>query len=178
MLIIGGFTAVLLATGAWKDRPLPIEGIDSYINKGLYYQNPFVYWYNHYHEPNYKGEQFEIKDNAIIIGGGLASMDIAKILMFETVEKALAEKGHEVDMFALEHGIDKVLQKLDLTLEDLGVSGCTIFYRRRAKDMPLSTMPTDTPEQLERAQMIREKILANYQRKYLFKLEECCGACW
>lgn len=170
-----GFTAVLLATGAWKDRPLPIEGIDSYINKGLYYQNPFVYWYNHYHEPNFKGQQFEVKDNAIIVGGGLASMDIAKILMFEIVQKALVEKGHEVDMFMLEHGIDKVLQKFDLTLDDLDVSGCTIFYRRRAKDMPLSTMPTDTPEQLERAQMIREKILGNYQRKYLFKLEECCA---
>ena len=31
-----GFTAVMLATGAWKDRPLPIEGIEhEYVNKGL-----------------------------------------------------------------------------------------------------------------------------------------------
>ena len=36
-----GFSAVLLATGAWRDRPLPIPGVDDYINKGLYYQNPF-----------------------------------------------------------------------------------------------------------------------------------------
>ena len=31
-----GFSAVLLATGAWKDRPLPILGIDRYVNRGLY----------------------------------------------------------------------------------------------------------------------------------------------
>ena len=54
-----GFSAVLLATGAWKDRPLPIYGIDRYINQGLYYQNPFIYWYNHFHEPNYSEMTFE-----------------------------------------------------------------------------------------------------------------------
>ena len=27
------FSAVLLATGAWKDRSLPIEGIDAFINE-------------------------------------------------------------------------------------------------------------------------------------------------
>ena len=107
-----GFSAVLLATGAWKDRPIPIEGISSYINKGLYYQNPFIYWFNHFHEPNYSGYQYETPDGTIIIGGGLASLDVAKVLMFETVKKALKARGHVVDLFSLDKSIAKVLNKI------------------------------------------------------------------
>lgn len=168
-----GFSAVLLATGAWKDRPLPIEGIDNYVNKGLYYQNPLVYWFNHYHEPNYQGQQFDIVDDAMVIGGGLASLDVVKILMIETVQKALQERGHEVDMFTLDRSIAKVLDQLGYTLNDLGLKGCTLFYRRRDIDMPLSPMPTDTPEQLEKAQKVRKKIMENFLKKYLFKFEPC-----
>ncbi len=168
-----GFTAIILATGAWKDRPLPIDGIDEYIDKGLHYQNAFVHWFNHKHEPNYTGPAMEIKDNAMVIGGGLASLDVAKIIMFETVQKALKTLGIDVDLFTLDHGINKVLEKHQLTLNDLGVKGCTLYYRRRAIDMPLSPMPTNTPEQLEKAQLVRQKILDNFQRKYLFKFEPC-----
>lgn len=167
----GKFSAVLLATGAWRDRPLPIEGIDQFIYKGLAYQNPFIYWFNHKHEPDYKGEQYPIVDGAIIVGGGLASLDVAKVLMFETVGAALKERGHDVDLFTMDRGIDRVLNDLDLTLEDLGIKGCTLFYRRRIKDMPLSPMPTDTPEQLEKAERVREKILNNFQNKFLFNVE-------
>ncbi len=173
-LLQWGFTAIILATGAWKDRPLPIDGIDDFIDKGLYYQNTFVYWFNHNHEPNHIAPAMEIKDNAIIIGGGLASLDVAKIIMFETVQKALKNLGIETDLFTLDHGINKVLEKHDLTLKDLGLNGCTLYYRRRAMDMPLSPMPTDTQEKLEKAQMVRQKILDNFKRKYLFKFEPCC----
>lgn len=168
-----GFTAVMLATGAWKDRPLPIEGIDHYVNKGLYYQNPFIYWYNHKHEPDYNGLQYDIVDNAIIVGGGLASLDVAKVFMFELVEKALKERGHEVNLFQLDRSIAKVLKPLGLTLDDLGIKGCTIFYRRRVKDMPLTPLETDTPEKLAKAQRVRTKIFNNYQRKYLFNIKPC-----
>jgi len=168
-----GFSAVLLATGAWKDRNLPVDGIDDYINKGLYYQNPFVYWFNHYHEPNYSGQQFDTTDGAMVIGGGLASLDVVKILMIENVQKALRAKGHEVDMFTLDRGINKVLDKLELTMDDLGVKGCTLFYRRRDVDMPLSPLPTDTGAQLEKAQMVRKKIMENFLKKYLFRFEPC-----
>ncbi len=169
-----GFTTIILATGAWKDRPLSIDGINDFVGNGLYYQNQFVYWFNHKHEPNYNGPHMEIKDNATIVGGGLASFDVAKIFMFETVEKALSNKGIDVNLFNLDHGIDKVLKKHKLTLEDLGLKGCTLYYRRRAMDMPLSPMPSDTPEKLEKAQMVRQKILSNYQKKYLFKFQPCC----
>ncbi len=166
-----GFCAVLLAIGAWRDRPLPVAGVDEYEDKGLIYQNSFIYWYNHKHEPNYKGKTYEIKDGTIIIGGGLASLDVAKVIMFELVQKALKERGHDIDLFKLDRSIAKVLEKLDLTLDDLGIKGCTLYYRRRIKDMPLSPAPADTPEKLAKVQMIQEKILNNYRSKYLFNVE-------
>ncbi len=166
-----GFSAILLATGAWKDRPLPIDGIDEFLGKGLVYQNPFIYWYNHNHEPGTHQDEYSIEDNVAIIGGGLASLDVAKVLMFELVQKALEKQGHDTDLFTLDRSIAKVLQSLDLTLDDLGVQGCTLYYRRRVKDMPLVSRPTDTPEQLAKVQAIREKILNNYQSKYLFNVE-------
>ena len=168
-----GFSAVLLATGAWKDRPLPVDGIDEYIDNGMYYQNPFIYWFNHYHEPNYKGQHFDIVDDTAIVGGGLASLDVAKVLMIEMVQRKLNEMGHKTNMFSLDRSIVKVLDELGLTLEDLGIKGCTLYYRRRVMDMPLSPMATDTPEKLEKAQRVRGKLLNNFLTKYLFKMKEC-----
>lgn len=166
-----GFSAVILAIGAWRDRPLPLEGAHAYVGKGLYYQNPFIYWFNHKHEPEYDGPQYPIADGVGIIGGGLASLDVAKVLMFETVLAALKERGFDADLFSLDRSIAKVLDGLGLTLADLGIQGCTLYYRRRAKDMPLSPMVADTPEQLAKAEAVREKILNNFQSKYLFNVQ-------
>ncbi|MEZ5059428.1 MAG: FAD-dependent oxidoreductase [Saprospiraceae bacterium] len=165
-----GFTAILLATGAWNDRPLAIENIADFKGKGLYYQNDFMYWFNHYHEPEYSGPQMECSDGALVVGGGLASVDVCKALMILNVEKALKEKGIEEDIFSLERSIAKVLEKHHTSLEDLGVKPCTLVYRRRIKDMPLYPGPTDTPEELEKAEGIREKIIQLAMDKYLFEI--------
>ena len=93
--------------------------------------------------------------------------------MFQNVERALRAKGIEENMFTLDRSIAKVLAKHQLTLADLGIKGCTLYYRRRIIDMPLTSAPTDTPAQLERAQNIRAKIFNNYQSKYLFNVEPC-----
>lgn len=168
-----GFSAVLLATGAWMDRPLPVEGIDEYVDKGLYYQNPFINWFNHCHEPKFNGKKYEIIDDSVIIGGGLASLDVAKVIMLEIVKEKLEEKGIKTNMFALDRSIAKVLDEVGLTLDDLNIKGCTLYYRRRVIDMPLSPMGTDTPEKLEKAQRVREKLLNNFLKKYLFTMKEC-----
>ena len=34
-----GFTAIILANGAWKDRSLPVKGIEKFRDNGLIYQN-------------------------------------------------------------------------------------------------------------------------------------------
>jgi NADPH-dependent glutamate synthase beta subunit-like oxidoreductase len=169
-----GFSAVLLATGAWRDRPLPIPGLDEYIGNGLVLQNPLVQWFNHKHEPNYDGPHFEVYDNALVVGGGLASLDVVKILMLETVLSALQHRGIAADLLALEHdSISKFLQEHNLTLEALGLQGCLLIYRRRACDMPLAEIPRDaTPERVQKVHQGREKILHNFQAKYLFRFME------
>ncbi|MFQ5631995.1 MAG: hypothetical protein ACE5I1_24760 [bacterium] len=168
------FSAVLLAIGAWRDRPLPVDGIDDYVGKGLYYQNPFIYWFNHYHEPNYAGEHFDVHDGAIVVGGGLASIDVIKALMMVTVDRALRERGHEVDMFTLEKdGPAKVLQELNLTLGDLGMKGCSLYYRRSAINMPLTPIPEDADERrLQKAYEVRRRMINKLQDEFLFTFHE------
>jgi NADPH-dependent glutamate synthase beta subunit-like oxidoreductase len=170
-----GFSAILLATGAWRDRPLPIVGIDDYINKGLYYQNPFVAWYNLSHDPNYQGVTYKICDQTIVIGGGLASLDVMKILSIETVRKALKERGYEVDPLTLEKkGVFDVLGEYGLSVSDLNLEGCTLYYRRRLIDMPLNSLPEDRdPVKTEKAYQVRQKIMDNLLNKYFFKFQEC-----
>jgi NADPH-dependent glutamate synthase beta subunit-like oxidoreductase len=166
-----GFSAVLLANGAWKDNPVPIDGADDYVGKGLIYQNPLVYWFNHFHEADYSGPRYEIPDGTAILGGGLASIDVAKICMLVTTSNKLKEMGHDVDVVELEHGgIPKTLDELGVKWEDLGLEGCTLLYRRRPLDMPLAEIPRGTPpEKEEKFQGVRQKVLDNAMRKYLFK---------
>jgi len=166
-----GFSAIVLATGAWDDRPLGIEGIDDYVDRGLYYQNRLSIWFNHYHESNYSGKQYEIVDDAIVIGGGLASIDMAKMIMMELVKEKLTERGIESNILVLDKGIDRVLEANNLTFEELGLKGCTLYYRRRDMDMPLSPMPINSPEDLEKAQNVRVKVLNNAMRKFFFKFQ-------
>jgi NADPH-dependent glutamate synthase beta subunit-like oxidoreductase len=171
-----GFTGVVLANGAWRDRPLPVEGADDYIDKGLIYQNPFIIWFNHMNEAGYDGPTFETPDGVIVVGGGLASIDVAKVLMLETTRAALRERGIEVDMIELEvKGIPKILKSHDLEFEDLGLEGCTLFYRRRQEDMPLVEVPDGaTPEREAKVRNSRAKLLQKAMEKYRFKIEDLC----
>ena len=170
-----GASAVLLAVGAWQDRPLAVPGIDEHVGEGFYYQNPFVAWFNQYHSPHYEGPAFEVSDDAAVIGGGLASLDVVKILMLESTVRALSERGHSVDIFTLEKkGIPKTLATLGVRWEDLGIKGCTLYYRRRAQDMPLIPLDEDVgPERLRQAEKVREKLLQTQMEKYLFRFQPC-----
>lgn len=169
-----GLNAVCIAIGAWRDRPLPLPGIDAYIDRGLYYQNTFVYWFNHYEERGYDGPQCEVADSAIVVGGGLASLDVVKILQLEVVGRALRAKGLRGELLELERkGIKQSLQELGLTMADLGVKGCTLYYRRRIEDMPLAQLPEhSTPEQLQKIGGVRRKLLQNFLDKYLFTVQD------
>jgi ferredoxin--NADP+ reductase len=171
-----GFTGVVMASGAWRDRPLPVEGADAYESKGLIYQNPFIIWFNHANEKDYTGPRFQPEDDVVVVGGGLASIDVVKVLMLETTRAKLHERGIEVDMVELEvKGIPKILAGHDLRFEDLGLRGCTLFYRRRAEDMPLVEVPEDaTPEREAKTRKARERLLAKAMEKYLFHFEPLC----
>ncbi len=162
-----GFSAVILANGAWKDRPLP-DSIDKYLDKGLIYQNPFIYWFNHKNEKDYSGPRYEIPRDTIVIGGGLASIDVVKAVQVELYEAALRERGIHVTMLELEHkGIPAVCKDHQINPDDLGVQDVVLYYRRRDIDMPLAQAPDNaTPEQLEKTQNVRKKILGRVIEKY------------
>lgn len=169
-----GLNAVILANGAWRDRALDLPGVDAYVDKGLVYQNPFVYWFNHYEDPGYAGPRYEVSDGAIVVGGGLASVDVIKILNIELYRAALARRGHVIDVVELEHGgIAKTLEKLGITREELGVRGCTLYYRRRVMDMPLASPKDDTPEALAKTQKVREKMVQILAQKFFTRVVDC-----
>jgi ferredoxin--NADP+ reductase len=165
-----GFTATVLAVGAWKDRPLPIAGADQYVGRGLIYQNPFIHWFNHYPEGDYQGPQYNGEDGAIVVGGGLASVDVIKVLQIETVRLALARRGITEEMLRIEHaGIPEVLAAHGLDWESLGLRGATLFYRRRIEDMPLTEIPQDIDDaQRHKSEAARRRILEKAMQKYLF----------
>ncbi len=167
-----GFHSVVLANGAWRDRPLPIEGADHYIGRGLVYQNPFIMWFNHRHEAGYEGEEFQTIDGTVVVGGGLASIDVAKVINLQLTLNALAERGIEGDLVELEiKGIPRTLEKYGLSWDDLGLEGSTIYYRRRPQDMPLVSMPDKVTEKTrEKIEKSRARILQKAMEKYLFKL--------
>jgi hypothetical protein len=69
-------------------------------------------------------------------------------------------------------GIPKQLEKHGLRFEDLGLAGCTLFYRRRIEDMPLAEIPEDADEKRrEKAMNARRRLLEKAQEKYGFHVE-------
>jgi len=162
-----GFTAVILAVGAWRDRPLPIEGADQYVGRGLIYQNPFIRWFNHFCEPDYTGPQYQVEDGAIVVGGGLASLDVLKVLQIEAVRLALERRGIHEDVLHLETaGIPDALAAHGLSWDALGLKGATLFYRRRIEDMPLTEIPdyTDAARR-QKLEATRRRILERAMQK-------------
>ena len=168
-----GWSCIYFANGAWKDRSFPIKEIEDFDN--FYYQNPFVYWFNHYHESSYNGPKVDIKDDAIVIGGGLASIDVCKITQLELVRQKVESKIENFDIIEMEHkGIPKYLEQYDMKYEDLGINGTTLVYRRNIENMPLTTIPEDAnPQMVEKRKLARRKILNNTLDKFLFKVAEC-----
>jgi ferredoxin/flavodoxin---NADP+ reductase len=164
-----GFSAVVLACGAWRDRPLDAVGAAEALGRGLIYQNPFIYWFNHHEEKSYDGPIYEIGDGAIIVGGGLASIDCVKAVMLETVAAKLRGRGEHVDVVEMEHqGLDKALAARKLTLADLGLKGCTLIYRRTAREMPLASFKDGADDASKQNTMnVREKLMKLTQQKFL-----------
>ena len=167
-----GFSMVVMANGAWRDRPLRVAGIEEVRDDSFVYQNPLVFWFNHYHEKNYNGKIYHIKPATAIIGGGLASIDVAKICMFEMVREALVQRGHEISMVEMDHrGIDHALDRFGLSREAINLKPARLFYRKRVRDMPLVPLPENADEtRLKKAEVVREKIIANACKKFGFEV--------
>src|SRR5580658_5682630 len=168
-----GFSAVILANGAWRDRELGVPEAEQYVDKGLVYQNPFIYWYNHKNEKDYAGPRYETPDEAVVVGGGLASLDVVKVLQLENYERALRARGIQTSMHDLEKSIPEVCKAHGIKPEELGVKGCLLIYRRREQDMPLAQPPDNaTPEQVAKTEQVRQKMLRLARDKFLFRLQD------
>jgi ferredoxin--NADP+ reductase len=168
-----GLSAVLLANGAWRDRPLGLPGAEDYVGKGLEYQNPFIYWFNHKEEKGFEGRNIHVPDGAIVFGGGLASIDVVKVCQLEVYGRALKERGIDAPMIELEkQGVPAVCEAKGIDPKSLGVKGCILLYRRRQKDMPLAQAGAKTPEEMEKAFAARERLLSISQSKYLFRVQD------
>ena len=168
-----GFSAVILANGAWRDRELGVPEAEQYVGKGLVYQNPFIYWYNHKNEKDYRGPRYETPDEAVVVGGGLASIDVVKVLQLENYERALKARGIDVGMHDLEKGIPAACKPHGINPQDLGVKGCLLIYRRREQDMPLAQPPENgTADQIAKTEMVRQKMLKLARDKYLFRFQD------
>lgn len=167
-----GANAVLLASGAWRDRPL-FEGADAYLGRGLVNQNALVYWYNHAHDDGYQGPRFEVQDDAVVVGGGLASIDVVKIINFELYKRAFAKHGVRVTTLEIEHdGLPALMKQHGLSQEQLGVRGVTLYYRREKTAMPLASPPENaTPQQREKVGQVRAKLMDKVIEKYLVRFE-------
>ncbi len=168
-----GFSAVILANGAWRDRDLGVPDAEKFVDKGLVYQNPFIYWYNHKNQKDYLGPRYEVPDGALVVGGGLASIDVVKVLQLENYERALKARGIAASMHELEKGIPAVCKACGIDPHSLGVEGCLLIYRRREQDMPLAQPPENpTPEQVAKTEQVRQKMLKLARDKYLFRFQD------
>ncbi|MBM4337452.1 MAG: hypothetical protein FJ108_16320 [Deltaproteobacteria bacterium] len=167
-----GFHCVVLANGAWRDRPLSVPDAEKWLGKGLVYQNPFIYWFNHRHEAGFSGTRYEALDDTIVVGGGLASIDVSKAINLELARQALEKRGVHADLEELEvKGIPKELEKHGLGWAQLGFKGATLFYRRRPEDMPLVSMPDGADEKTRaKIEKTRANMLEKATSKFLFKV--------
>jgi NADPH-dependent glutamate synthase beta subunit-like oxidoreductase len=172
-LVRWGWSAILLANGAWRDRPLEAPGAAELVGRGLLYQNPFVYWFNHSNEKSYDGPRYEVMPGAVCVGGGLASLDVIKIIQMELYGAALRARGLPYDIHEMEHdGIPKYLQKHGVAdPKSLGVRDGALLYRRRVEDMPLAEPPAGASEaQKAKIAQVRQKLLGKAQEKFLFEM--------
>ena len=173
---VWGFSAVLMANGAWRDRPFPVPNADRWVGRGLEYQNPFIGWFNHRNEKNYVGAWVEVPQGAAVFGGGLASIDVVKICQLESFGRAVRDKGLPWSMHKCEKiGIEKYCAEVGIDdYRVLEVEPATLYYRRRIDDMPLAQFPDNaTPEQMEKTINARRKLLEIAQNKLKFNVQDC-----
>lgn len=177
-----GASAIVLATGAQRDRALPVEGIDAQRGKGLQYQNDFIQNMNEYYGANRHEDgtvdwsKFPVQDGAIVPGGGLASIDVVKAIMLIRTAQELQKQGISVDVVEMEHrGIPATLEMIDKQMEEehaqrapLQIVPPTLVYRKTVADMPLGPETSDR----EKRERINRKLLETAQGKYGFAFRE------
>jgi len=162
-----GFTAVILANGAWRDRRLPVDGIEAFLGRGFHYQNSFVMAFNRHDDAH-----LPVLDGGLVIGGGLASIDVCKILSFRAWSAAFAARGQKLDAEAFDkRGLAALCETAGINPAEIGLRGPTLFYRRRAEDMPLVSAEDGDSSRAAKLAQTRLRILEKAMEKYGFRFE-------
>src|SRR6185503_9014766 len=114
-------------------------------------------------------------EGTIVVGGGLASIDVIKVVQLEIYERALRSRGVDATMYELEHkGIPEFCKAHGVNHAELNVKNGILFYRRRVEDMPLAAIPEGAPlEKVKKTQEVRRRLLHKCQEKYLLEFHEC-----
>ncbi|MBT9557090.1 MAG: hypothetical protein IV100_13720 [Myxococcales bacterium] len=146
-----GFDAVLLASGAWRDRQL-FPGADEWVGRGLIRQNDFVADYNRSSDDDDIDLALE---GSLVVGGGLASIDVVKILRIQAWQAGLRRRERHASAVELER------EGVGAHAGEMGSQPIIrLVYRRHKEDMPLSPLPTNaTDDQLTKARAIRTRII-------------------
>jgi len=77
-----GFSAVILANGEWREREVGVPE-DRAVSARARYQNPVIYCYNQRTKKLSGPPEHETTDEAVVVGCGLASIDVVKVLQLE-----------------------------------------------------------------------------------------------
>jgi hypothetical protein len=85
------YDAVVLATGALRDRRLGVQGEEL---PGVLGSGAFVTWYNAH--PEALAPALNGVSSAVIIGNGNVALDVARILVRDTTELAGSDLSHDV----------------------------------------------------------------------------------
>lgn len=158
-----GFDAVLLASGAWRDRPL-FPGADEWVGRGLLRQNDFVADYNRSRD---EGDVSGALEDSLVVGGGLASIDVVKILRIQAWQAALRRHERHASAVELER------EGAGEHAEAMGVQPTIrLVYRRQKGDMPLSPLPANpTGDQLAKARAVRTRIVDKVLDRFAITFE-------
>lgn len=122
------YDAIIFATGALKDAPLNIPGIDA---KGSFGAADFVAWYDA--NPDYPREWPLDQEKVAVIGNGNVALDVARML----------SKGAE------ELLVTEIPDHVYATLKDSKITDVHVFGRRgpaQAKFSPLETRELAHPK--------------------------------
>ena len=152
-----GFDLVVLANGAWRDRPLPIDGADAYVSRGLVYQNPLRSTGST--TTTNLATRVRSTPTARWSSAAVASIDVVKILQLVKVREALAARGIEAGSAG--DGEPRASRYARETRPDLGrppdSRGCAGLPARIGHAAQRS--PASRPDEAVKSANVRRKIV-------------------
>ncbi len=120
-LLALGVQQVLAARGT-------IELAAPFVQGAVVDDRALLHWFNGKGRRGYTGPELDPKDDAVVVGGGLAAIDCARILAFRRVVAALDARGKQTGPIPLHRqGVLRTVQQHGFSVEALGL-GTTRIY--------------------------------------------------